>query len=75
MNNKNVLTVNKNKLKIEGRKNIHKFKINVAGDPSSASFFVALTLLMKNSILKIKNVGLNPTRIEFYNMLKKEELK
>ena len=50
MNNKNVLTVNKNKLKIEGRKNIPKFKINVAGDPSSASFFVALTLLMENSI-------------------------
>jgi len=75
LNNKNVLTVNKNKLKIEGRKNIHKFKINVAGDPSSASFFVALTLLMKNSILKIKNVGLNPTRIGFYNMLKKRGAK
>ena len=41
------------------------------GDPSSAAFFTALTLLNKNSILKIKNVGLNSTRIGFYELLKK----
>ena len=41
------------------------------GDPSSAAFFVALTLLNKNSTLKIKNVGLNPTRVGFYELLKK----
>ena len=41
------------------------------GDPSSAAFFTALTLLKENSVLKIKNVGLNPTRIGFYELLKK----
>ncbi len=69
-NNREVIVLNKNNIKILGRKSISNFKISVAGDPSSASFFVALTLLMKNSILKIKNVGLNPSRIGFYNLLK-----
>ena len=30
-----------------------------------------MTLLKENSVLKIKNVGLNPTRIGFYELLKK----
>ena len=34
--------------------------------------FTALTLLNDNSVLKIKNVGLNPTRIGFYKILKKQ---
>ena len=50
-------------------------KINVPGDPSSAAFFTALTLINKNSKLKIKNVGLNPTRIGFYKILKKHGAK
>ena len=45
------------------------------GDPSSAAFFVALTILIKNSYLRIKNVGLNPTRIGFYDLLKKHGAK
>ena len=43
----------------------------VPGDPSSAAFFTALTLLNKNSSLLIKNVCLNETRIGFYKLLKK----
>ena len=38
-------------------------------DPSSAAFFCALTLMKKNS-MKILNVGLNPTRTGFYQLLK-----
>ena len=53
------------------KQNLDKFSINIPGDPSSAAFFTALTLLKKNSSLKIKNVGLNPTRIGFYEILKK----
>ena len=45
--------------------------MNIPGDPSSAAFFTALTLLSKNSSLTIKNVGLNPTRIGFYELLKR----
>ena len=50
---------------------LNKFKIKIPGDPSSAAFFTALAILRKNSYLKIKNVGLNPTRIGYYNLLKK----
>jgi 3-phosphoshikimate 1-carboxyvinyltransferase len=58
-------------IKIFGKKHLNSININIPGDPSSAAFFTALTLLNKNSILKIKNVGLNPTRIGFYELLKK----
>ena len=63
------------KIKIYGKKNLSSFSINVPGDPSSAAFFTALTLLKKKSHLKIKNVGLNPTRIGFYSLLKKSGAK
>ena len=36
------------------------------------SLFTALTLLNKNSSLTMKNVGLNPTRTGFYQLLKKQ---
>ena len=49
--------------------------IRDSGDPSSAAFFCALTLLKKRSKLKISNVGLNPTRIGFYHLLKKHGAK
>jgi 3-phosphoshikimate 1-carboxyvinyltransferase len=58
-------------IKIYGKKYLNATNIDVPGDPSSASFFTALTLLCKNSELKISNVGLNPTRIGFYKLLKK----
>tara|TARA_B100001564_G_scaffold314268_1_gene288271 strand:- start:1578 stop:2921 length:1344 start_codon:yes stop_codon:yes gene_type:complete len=62
-------------IKIYGKKYLNPININVPGDPSSAAFFTALTLLNKDSKLKIKNVGLNPTRIGFYELLKKHGAK
>ncbi len=62
-------------IKIFGKKYLDKFSLEVPGDPSSAAFFTALTLLKKNSSLKIKRVGLNPTRIGFYNLLKRSGAK
>ncbi len=62
-------------INIYGKKFLNPLKINVPGDPSSAAFFIALTILNKNSSLKIKNVGLNPTRIGFYKLLKKHGAK
>ena len=38
---------------IVSRKNLNPIKINVPGDPSSAAFFTALTLMNKNSKLVI----------------------
>ena len=37
-------------------------KINVPGDISSAAYFIAAALLVPNSEVVIKNVGINPTR-------------
>ena len=62
-------------IKIIGKKFLNPLKISINGDPSSAAFFTALTLLNKDSSLKIKNVGLNPTRIGFYEILKKQKAK
>jgi 3-phosphoshikimate 1-carboxyvinyltransferase len=67
---------NKKKIiKIFGKKFLNPIHVNVAGDPSSAAFFTALTLMNQRSLLKIENVGLNPTRIGFYEILKKQKAK
>lgn len=42
----------------------------IPGDISSAMFFIVLALLTKNTELIIRDVSLNPTRIECLNMLK-----
>jgi 3-phosphoshikimate 1-carboxyvinyltransferase len=62
-------------IKVCGKKYLNPMHLNVGGDPSSAAFFTALTLLNPNSTIKIKNVGLNPTRIGFYEILKKQKAK
>ena len=78
LQNKNVIKIkNKKKKLIEvfGKKSLKALNIKIPGDPSSAAFFVALTLLKKKSSIKIKNVGLNPTRIGFYQLLIKHGAK
>tara|TARA_B110000211_G_scaffold57254_1_gene63969 strand:+ start:2505 stop:3863 length:1359 start_codon:yes stop_codon:yes gene_type:complete len=76
----NVLKIKKNNkgenhIKVYGKNYLDALKVNVAGDPSSAAFFTALTLLLPNAHLKIKHVGLNLRRIGFYNLLKKHGAK
>jgi 3-phosphoshikimate 1-carboxyvinyltransferase len=80
MRSNNALQIKKNSkgqkhIKIFGKKHLESLKINVGGDPSSAAFFTALTLLVPQAKLKIKHVGLNPRRIGFYNLLKKHGAK
>lgn len=80
LKNKKVINIkNKNKkkklIKIYGKKNLDPVNITVPGDPSSAAFFAALTILNDKSSIKIKNIGLNPTRIGFYLLLKKYKAK
>ena len=58
-------------ISIFGKKNLEPINVVIPGDPSSAAFYTALTLLNQKSILKMKDVGLNPTRIGFYELLKK----
>ena len=78
LKNSNVIKIIKGKKKliqIFGKKYLNPININIPGDPSSAAFFTALTILNKDSYLIIKNVGLNPTRIGFYELLKKHRAK
>ena len=73
--NSQSIKLTKNKILIFGKKNLNPINIDVPGDPSSAAFFTALTLLNKKSYLKIKNICLNKTRIGFYQLLKKRGAK
>ena len=78
LNNKQVIKIKKGAkklIKVNGKKSLNSINIKVPGDPSSAAFFSALTILNKRSFLKIKNVGLNKTRIGFYKLLKKHGAK
>ncbi len=78
MNNSRAIKIKGKKkriITIFGKKYLNPIKINVPNDPSSAAFFSALTMLNKSSFLKIKNVGLNPTRTGFYQLLKKQGAK
>ena len=76
--NSKAIKIIKNKkkiIKIFGKNSLKSLKVSVPGDPSSAAFFTALTLLNERSSLLIKNVGLNQTRIGFYKILKKQNAK
>ncbi len=71
--NKKVIKIKKGEkkiIKIFGKKHLKPINLTIPGDPSSAAFFAALTILNEKSTLEIKNVGLNPTRIGFYELLK-----
>tara|TARA_B100001093_G_scaffold162894_1_gene155252 strand:- start:3910 stop:5259 length:1350 start_codon:yes stop_codon:yes gene_type:complete len=67
--------INNRSIAIRGKQYLNPINIDVPGDPSSAAFFTALTLLNDNSKLKIKSVGLNSTRIGFYKLLKRHGAK
>ena len=64
-----------NLISIEGQKDFKAFNLNIPGDMSSAAFFIVLTLLTKHSIIKIKNINLNPTRTGIIIILKKMNAK
>ena len=58
-------------IEIDGLKNFKSFEYNVPGDISSSSFFIVLTILTKNSKLKIRNVNVNDTRTGIISILKR----
>ncbi len=62
---------NYNTIYVIGQKNFDAFNLTIPGDISSAAFFIVLTLLAKNSVIKLKNVNLNPTRTGIITVLKK----
>ena len=68
-------TKNFDLIEVEGRKQFNAFNYIVPGDISSASFFITLTLLSRNSEMIIKNINLNPSRIGIIKILKKMNAK
>lgn len=46
-------------------------EMNVPGDPSSAAFLVALAALANGGELRVRDVGLNPTRTGFFDALER----
>ncbi|MBZ5534381.1 MAG: 3-phosphoshikimate 1-carboxyvinyltransferase [Acidobacteriia bacterium] len=55
---------------VTGRKQLHGSEFIVPGDPSSAAFFVVAGLLVPDAELTLHGVGLNPTRIEFFEFVR-----
>ncbi len=64
------ITKKENTLIINPPKKLVSKDITVPGDISSAMFFIVAGLITKESKIKIKNVGLNPTRIGGIEILK-----
>jgi 3-phosphoshikimate 1-carboxyvinyltransferase len=60
---------------INGQTPLKGIDFTVPGDFSSAAFFIAGAILNENSSITIKNVGLNPTRTGFLNILKQMQAK
>ena len=66
------LKIQKTSLEISPlKKPLKPLNITIPNDPSSAFYFVLATLILPNSQICIKNVLLNPTRIEAYKVLEK----
>ena len=49
---------------------LHGIRINVPGDISSAAYFMAAALMVPDSELLIRNIGVNPTRTGIITVLK-----
>ncbi len=58
-------------IKTSSPKRINAFNIDIPGDISSGAFFIALTLLSKDSELILKNINLNPSRLGILKILNK----
>jgi 3-phosphoshikimate 1-carboxyvinyltransferase len=58
-------------VELNGPARLTACEINVPGDFSSAAFFIAAASVVENSELIIENIGMNPTRTGFIDIIKK----
>lgn len=58
-------------ISIEGLHELRPVHYRVPGDVSSAAFLVAAASVLRDSKLLLRDIGLNPTRTAFLDMLKK----
>ena len=64
------IEIKNNTISIDGGNLTSPEYIYIPGDLSSASFLILAALISKDSKIKIKNVGLNPTRMGFIEIMK-----
>ena len=67
------LDVQKNTITLKKKRDIvlKAREINIPGDISSAAYFIAAVLLTEGSELVLTNIGINPTRAGFLEVIKK----
>ena len=66
-----ILSNNSTSIELNGPYEIKARDITVASDPSSAAFFIVGALIIPESMITLKNIALNKSRIAFINILKK----
>ena len=73
------IKIRKNKkyeiIELTGQKQFEGFNYRIPGDISSSAFFIVLTLLSKNSEIKIKNININKSRTGIIEILQKMNAK
>jgi 3-phosphoshikimate 1-carboxyvinyltransferase len=57
-------------ISVTGGTEIAAVPFAVPGDPSSAAFFIVAALISKDAEIVVRNIGLNPTRIGFLDVLR-----
>ena len=62
-------------INIKKTNKIKKINYIIPSDISSGAFFIVLTVLSKNSVLVLKNININPSRIGIVKILKKMGVK
>ena len=65
-----VRTEGKSSVSVTGGVQIPARQFYIPGDPSSAAFFIVAGLIARDSELVIKNVGINPTRTGYLDVLR-----
>ncbi len=65
------VTVRGFKVSVRGVRELRARRVEVPGDISSASFFMAAAAIVKGSRVRIGGVGINPTRAGIINVLKR----
>ncbi len=64
-------TKNFDLIKVEGLQQFNAFNYVIPGDISSSAFFIVLTILAKNSNIRLKNININKSRTGVITILKK----
>lgn len=62
--------LDENNISIDPQSELKVFELNIAGDFSSAAYFIVAALLCPNAELKLKDIGVNPSRIGLIHILK-----